>query len=341
MKNNTQTTVPVKQSQPLEVKEQASLEQLRQIYSQPLFDLIEQARKVYLRHWKSNEIQLCTLVSIKTGGCSEDCSYCAQSTRYDTNVEPEKLLSREEVLTVAHRAKSSGSTRLCMGAAWKGVREGTRQFESVLEIIRAVSQLGMEICVTLGELTPTAAEQLKAAGVTTYNHNLDTSPEFYPNIVTTHTFQDRLNTINFAQNAGMSVCCGGILGMGESVEDRLKLLVVLSALKRPPESVPINCLVPIPGTPLEQQPPVDIFELVRLIATARITFPKTKVRLSAGRTQLSREAQALCFLAGANSIFYGNRLLTTGNPDTDADQKLLDDLGFTPQQPFSTTSNPL
>lgn len=341
MKNNTQTTVPVKQSQLLEVKEQALLEQLRQIYSQPLFDLIEQARKVYLRHWKSNEIQLCTLVSIKTGGCSEDCSYCAQSTRYDTNVEPEKLLSREEVLTVAHRAKSSGSTRLCMGAAWKGVREGTRQFESVLEIIRAVSQLGMEICVTLGELTPTAAEQLKAAGVTTYNHNLDTSPEFYPNIVTTHTFQDRLNTINFAQNAGMSVCCGGILGMGESVEDRLKLLVVLSALKRPPESVPINCLVPIPGTPLEQQPPVDIFELVRLIATARITFPKTKVRLSAGRTQLSREAQALCFLAGANSIFYGNRLLTTGNPDTDADQKLLDDLGFTPQQPFSTTSNPL
>jgi len=341
VKNNTQTTVPVKQSQLLEVKEQALLEQLRQIYSQPLFDLIEQARKVYLRHWKSNEIQLCTLVSIKTGGCSEDCSYCAQSTRYDTNVEPEKLLSREEVLTVAHRAKSSGSTRLCMGAAWKGVREGTRQFESVLEIIRSVSQLGMEICVTLGELTPTAAEQLKAAGVTTYNHNLDTSPEFYPNIVTTHTFQDRLNTINYAQNAGLSVCCGGILGMGESVEDRLKLLVVLAALDRPPESVPINCLVPIPGTPLEQQPPVDIFELVRLIATARITFPRTKVRLSAGRSQLSREAQALCFLVGANSIFYGNRLLTTGNPDTDADQKLLADLGFTPQRPFSPTSNPL
>ena len=341
MKNNTQTTTPVKQSQPLENTGQASLEQLRQIYSQPLFDLIDQARKVYLRYWKNNEIQLCTLVSIKTGGCSEDCSYCAQSTRYDTNVEPEKLLSRTEVLTVAQRAKSSGSTRLCMGAAWKGVREGTRQFESVLEIIRSVSQLGMEICVTLGELTPTAAEQLKAAGVTTYNHNLDTSPEFYPNIVTTHTFQDRLNTINYAQNAGLSVCCGGILGMGESVEDRLKLLVVLAALDRPPESVPINCLVPIPGTPLEQQPPVDIFELVRLIATARITFPRTKVRLSAGRSQLSREAQALCFLAGANSIFYGNRLLTTGNPDTDADQKLLADLGFTPQRPFSTTSNPL
>ncbi|MEI8062483.1 MAG: biotin synthase BioB [Verrucomicrobiota bacterium] len=327
----------VSQVQPIDFTGQTSLEQLRQIYSQPLFDLIQQARQIYLQHWKSNEIQLCTLVSIKTGGCSEDCSYCAQSTRYDTNVEPEKLLSRDEVLAVAHRAKSSGSTRLCMGAAWKGVREGTRQFESVLEIVSAVSKLGLEVCVTLGELTPTAAQQLKAAGVTTYNHNLDTSPEFYPNIVTTHTFQDRLNTIHYAQDAGLSVCCGGILGLGESVEDRLKLLVVLAALNRPPESVPINCLVPIPGTPLEQQPPVDIFELVRLIATARITFPRTKVRLSAGRAQLSREAQALCFLAGANSIFYGNRLLTTGNPDTAADLKLLADLGFTPQRPFSDT----
>lgn len=337
MKNNTLNTTMVSQVQPIDFTGQTSLEQLRQIYSQPLFDLIQQARQIYLQHWKSNEIQLCTLVSIKTGGCSEDCSYCAQSTRYDTNVEPEKLLSRDEVLAVAHRAKSSGSTRLCMGAAWKGVREGTRQFESVLEIVSAVSKLGLEVCVTLGELTPTAAQQLKAAGVTTYNHNLDTSPEFYPNIVTTHTFQDRLNTIHYAQDAGLSVCCGGILGLGESVEDRLKLLVVLAALNRPPESVPINCLVPIPGTPLEQQPPVDIFELVRLIATARITFPRTKVRLSAGRAQLSREAQALCFLAGANSIFYGNRLLTTGNPDTAADLKLLADLGFTPQRPFSDT----
>ena len=317
------------------------MERLRQIYSQPLFDLVDQARQVYLNHWKSNEIQLCTLVSLKTGGCSEDCSYCAQSTRYDTNVEPEKLLSLDDVLTVARRAKSSGSTRLCMGAAWKGVREGTRQFDAVLEIIRAVSQLGLEVCVTLGALTPAAAGQLKAAGVTTYNHNLDTSPEFYPNIVTTHTFQDRLDTIRYAQDAGLSVCCGGILGMGESVADRLKLLVILATLDRPPESVPINCLVPIPGTPLEQQPPVDIFDLVRLIATARITFPMAKVRLSAGRTQLSREAQALCFLAGANSIFYGNRLLTTGNPDTAADLKLLADLGFTPQRPFSPALKPL
>ena len=341
MKNNITTITPVSQAQLVDLTGQATLEQLRQIYSQPLFDLIQQARQIYLKHWKSNEIQLCTLVSLKTGGCSEDCSYCAQSTRYNTNVEPEKLLSCDEVLTVARRAKSSGSTRLCMGSAWKGVREDTQQFESVLEIVRAVSQLGLEVCVTLGELTQAAALQLKAAGVTTYNHNLDTSPEFYKNIVTTHTFQDRLDTIRYAQDAGLSVCCGGILGMGESIDYRLKLLVVLAALDRPPESVPINCLVPIPGTPLEQQPPVDIFDLVRLIATARITFPRAKVRLSAGRAQLSREAQALCFLAGANSIFYGNRLLTTGNPDTAADLELLADLGCTPQRPFSTTSNSL
>ena len=341
MKNTTANLASSPASQLIDSEGQASLDKLRQIYSQPLFDLIQQSRQVYLQHWKNNEIQLCTLVNIKTGGCSEDCSYCAQSTRYDTHVEPEKLLSRDEVLAVARRAKSSGSARLCMGAAWKGVREGTRQFEAVLDIIRAVSQLEMEVCVTLGELTPQAASQLKAAGVTTYNHNLDTSPEYYDKIVTTHTFQDRLNTIRYAQAAGLSVCCGGILGMGESVDDRLKLLVVLAALDRPPESVPINCLVPIPGTPLEQQPPVDSFELVRLIATARITFPRAKVRLSAGRSQLSRETQALCFLAGANSIFYGNRLLTTGNPDTAADLQLLADLGCTPQRPFSDMSKPL
>ena len=341
MNRKTTSIQPVLQSQPIDSTGQVALERLRQIYSQPLFDLILQARQVYLQHWKNNEIQLCTLVSIKTGGCSEDCSYCAQSTRYDTHVEPEKLLSCDEVMVVARRAKSSGSTRLCMGAAWKGVREGTRQFESVLEIVRSVSQLGMEVCVTLGELTPSAAEQLKAAGVTTYNHNLDTSPEFYPTIVTTHTFQDRLDTIRYAQAAGLSVCCGGIIGLGETVSDRLKMLVVLTALDRPPESVPINCLVPIPGTPLEQQPPVDSFELVRLIATARITFPRTKVRLSAGRAQLSRETQALCFLAGANSIFYGSRLLTTGNPDTAADLQLLADLGCTPQAPFSDAAKAL
>jgi biotin synthase len=330
--------MPTITEKPVDSKEVATLEKLRQLYRQPLFNLIDQARQVYQTHWKNNEIQLCTLLSIKTGGCSEDCSYCAQSARYDTGLEKEKLLTTAEVMEAARRAKANGSTRFCMGAAWKGVREGTRQFDTVLQTIRSVRTLGMEICVTLGELTDEAARQLKAAGVTAYNHNLDTSPEFYPNIVTTHTYQDRLATIQAVQRAGLSVCCGGIIGMGETVEDRLKMLAVLAGFDPPPESVPINCLVPIPGTPLEEQSPVDIFELARLIAVARITFPRSKVRLSAGRQQLSREGQALCFYAGANSIFYGNKLLTTGNPEADADMQLLTDLGFTPQKSFSDVS---
>jgi biotin synthase len=334
-------TAPSLQSEPVDQKNVVTLVKLQQLYAQPLFDLVDQARKVYANHWKHNEIQLCTLLSIKTGGCSEDCSYCSQSAKYDTGLEKEKLLATDEVMEAARHAKANGSTRFCMGAAWKGVREGTQQFESVLQTIRTVSTLGMEICVTLGELTDGAAQQLREAGVTAYNHNLDTSPEFYPNIVTTHTYQDRLDTIQAAQRAGMSVCCGGIIGLGESVDDRLKMLAVLAQFDPPPESVPINCLVPIPGTPLEEQPPVDAFDLVRLIATTRITFPTAKVRLSAGRQQLSREAQALCFYAGANSIFYGNRLLTTGNPESDADLKLLADLGFRPQAPYTTVPKPL
>ncbi len=306
---------------------------LQQTYRQPFFDLIQQARNVYLEHWQNNEIQLCTLLSIKTGGCSEDCAYCAQSARYDTGIKPDRLMPTDEVLELARRAKAAGTTRFCMGAAWKGVREGTAQFESVLETCRAVSALGLEVCVTLGELSDEAARQLKAAGVTAYNHNLDTSPEFYPNIVTTHTFEDRLRTIRAVQAAGISVCCGGIIGMGETVDDRLRMLEVLMSFEPPPESVPINCLMPMPGTPLEDQPPVDVFELVRLIATARIAFPRSKVRLSAGRTHLSREAQALCFFAGANSIFYGNKLLTAGNPEADFDRKLLAELGLTAQAP--------
>src|SRR5258705_5186563 len=225
-----------------------TLNWLKKTYSQPLFDLIQQARTVYLEHWRNNEVQLCTLLSIKTGGWREDCTYCAQSARYEAGVEAERLMSTGEVMEIASRAKANGSTRFCMGAAWKGVREGTTQFESVLETVRAVSTLGMEVCVTLGQLTESAARQLKVAGVTAYNHNLDTSPEFYPNIVTTHTYQDRLDTIAAVQRAGMSVCCGGIIGLGESVDDRLKMLAVLAQFDPPPESVPINCLVPIPGT---------------------------------------------------------------------------------------------
>jgi biotin synthase len=311
------------------------LERLQQIYAQPFFDLIQQARTVYLQHWQNNEVQLCTLLSIKTGGCSEDCAYCAQSARYEAGVQAERLMSAEEVLEIARRAKAGGSTRFCMGAAWKGVKEGTAGFDSVLGIVREVSRLGMEVCVTLGQLTDQAARQLREAGVTAYNHNLDTSPEFYPQIVTTHTFQDRLGTIRAVQRAGLSVCSGGIIGMGETVTDRLRMLEVLTGFDPPPESVPINCLMAMPGTPLEEQPPVDVFELVRLVATTRIALPRSKVRLSAGRSRLTREAQALCFFAGANSIFYGNKLLTADNPEADADRELLRDLGLVPQQPFS------
>jgi biotin synthase len=310
-----------------------TLQRLRAIYHQPLFDLIQQGRNAYLANWRDNEVQLCTLLSIKTGGCSEDCAYCSQSARYETGLETQRLLPTQEVLEAARRAKQNGATRFCMGAAWRGVREGTAQFDSVLETVREVSKLGMEVCVTLGELTETAAQQLKQAGVTAYNHNIDTSPEFYPRIVTTHTFQDRLDTIERVQRSGMSVCCGGIIGMGESVEDRLRMLEVLTTFNPPPESVPINCLMPMAGTPLAAQQPVDIFELVRLIATTRITFPKAKVRLSAGRTYLSKEAQALCFFAGANSIFYGGKLLTANNPEVEADRQLLAELGLVPQPP--------
>jgi biotin synthase len=305
--------------------------ELEDLYHQPLFDLISQSRAVHLQHWRGEEVQRCSLLSIKTGGCSEDCAYCAQSAHYSTGVEREELLSLSHVMTAARRAHENGATRFCMGAAWRGVRDGSEKFERVLEIVREVSQLGMEVCVTLGEIGSAEARKLKAAGVTAYNHNLDTSPEFYPEIVSTHTFQDRLDTIAAVQESGMSVCCGGIIGMGETETDRLRLLEVLSNLDPAPESVPINCLMPMPGTPLAGQAPVDIFELVRLIAVTRIALPKARVRLAAGRTRLSREGQALCFFAGANSIFYGNKLLTAKNPAVDVDVALLRELGLQPQ----------
>ena len=301
---------------------------LSSLYHQPLFDLISQSRAVHLAHWRGEEVQRCSLLSIKTGGCSEDCAYCAQSSHYSAGVEREELLSLENVLTAARRARSQGATRFCMGAAWRGVRDGSEKFERVLEIVREVSQLDMEVCVTLGEIGPVEARKLKSAGVTAYNHNIDTSPEFYPEIVSTHTFQNRLNTIAAVQESGMSVCCGGIIGMGESEADRLRMLEVLSNFDPPPESVPINCLMAMPGTPLADQPSVDIFELVRLIAVTRIALPKARVRLAAGRTRISREGQALCFFAGANSIFYGDKLLTAKNPAADVDVVLLRELGL-------------
>ena len=303
-------------------------DELSTLYHQPFFDLISQSRAVHLQHRPSEEVQRCSLLSIKTGGCSEDCAYCAQSAHYSTGLDREDLLSLEEVMTAAHRARTQGATRFCMGAAWRGVRDGSEKFERVLAIVREVSQLGMEVCVTLGEIGPVEARKLKAAGVTPYNHNINTSPEFYRAIVSTHTFQDRLDTIAAVQHSGMSVCCGGILGMGETEADRLRMLEVLSNFDPPPDSVPINCLMPMPGTPLADQPPVDIFELVRLIAVTRVALPKARVRLAAGRTRISREGQALCFFAGANSIFYGDKLLTAKNPAADVDVALLRELGL-------------
>lgn len=309
------------------------LSDLQELYDLPFFGLIQRARRVHEEHWPENEVQLCTLLSIKTGGCSEDCSYCAQSARYSTSVDAERLMEKDEILERARHARENGSTRFCMGAAWKGVRDGTKRFDQVLDIVESVSELGMEVCTTLGELGAAEAEKLREAGVTAYNHNIDTSPEHYRNIVSTHTFQDRLNTLRHVQDAGMSVCSGGILGLGESTEDRLKMLEILSNFNPPPESVPINSLVPIPGTPLAESQGVDTFEIVRMIAIARIAIPDAKVRLSAGRKQMSEELQTLCFFAGANSIFYGDKLLTTGNPQSEADLDLLRKLGLEPQKP--------
>lgn len=305
-----------------------NFDELSRLYHQPLFDLISQSREIHLRHWRGEQVQRCSLLSIKTGGCSEDCAYCAQSAHYSTGLEREDLLPVDDILTAARRARAQGATRFCMGAAWRGVRDGTPKFEQVLETVREVSQLGMEVCVTLGQIGPAEARKLKSAGVTAYNHNIDTSPEFYPEIVTTHSFTDRLNTIAAVQESGMSVCCGGIIGMGESIDDRLRMLEVLSNFDPPPESVPINCLMAMPGTPLGDQPPIDVFELVRLIAVTRIALPQARVRLAAGRTRISREGQALCFFAGANSIFYGDKLLTADNPAADSDVALLRELGL-------------
>lgn len=314
--------------------------QLRNLYDLPFFELLKKARTVHEEHWPEREVQLCTLLSIKTGGCSEDCGYCAQSARYTTGLQKETLMDTDTVMQRARAAKDNGSTRFCMGAAWKGVRKGTQKFEQVLDIVRNVSTLGMEVCVTLGELGPVEATLLKEAGVTAYNHNIDTSREHYKNIVTTHTFDDRLRTIQNAQQAGMSVCTGGILGLGESIDDRLKMLETLSEFNPHPESVPINSLMPIKGTPMENNEPVDVFSLVRMIALTRIAIPKAKVRLSAGRYSLSKEGQALCYFAGANSIFYGDKLLTTVNPRANEDMKLLQELGLAPQAPNPNMSAP-
>jgi biotin synthase len=317
-----------------------TLAELQELHSLPFFDLLKRSHEVHETSFPDGKIQLCTLLSIKTGGCSEDCSYCAQSAHYKTQLESQALLEKGEVMKYARDAKASGSTRFCMGAAWKGVRGGTPKFEQVLDIVREVATLDMEVCVTLGELGPEEARQLRDAGVNAYNHNLDTSPEHYPNIVSSHTYADRLRTIRNVQDAGMSVCCGGILGLSETITDRLRLLEVISSFNPHPESVPINSLMPMPGTPMAHNPQVDPFDLVRMIACARIAVPTAKVRLSAGRDRLSDEIQALCFYAGANSIFYGEKLLTGENPTAEADRGLLAKLGLEILEPNPAMAAP-
>ncbi len=294
------------------------------LLSQPLLDLVDQARQVHLRHHAEGTVQLASLLSIKTGACPEDCKYCPQSAHYakSTGLKREEVLDVHDVLAKAAIAKEAGATRFCMGAAWREVKDG-EAFDSVLDMVRGVRALGMEACVTLGMLTQAQAGRLAEAGLTAYNHNLDTSPEFYGEIITTRCYEDRLDTLERVRRAGVHVCCGGIIGMGESVDDRAGLLQTLANLDPHPESVPINALVAVPGTPLEDRPPIDPLDLVRMVAAARVLMPASRVRLSAGRRSLSREAQVLCFLAGANSIFYGDKLLTTANNDVDDDLALI------------------
>jgi biotin synthase len=312
------------------IRHDFSVAEARALHDLPLFELVDRARAVHLEHHPRSEVQLCTLLSVKTGGCPEDCAYCPQSSHHDSSVKGEAMLKVGDVLAAAHRAKEAGATRFCMGAAWREVKDG-QAFDRVLEMVRGVKALGLEACVTLGMLTDEQARRLKEAGLDAYNHNLDTSREHYRSIISTRTYDDRLRTLRNVRQAGITVCSGGIIGMGESVDDRCGLLVELSALDPHPESVPVNALVRVAGTPLEALPPIDPIELVRMIAVARILMPKSRVRLSAGRSELGREAQLLCLYAGANSIFYGDRLLTTPNPESDEDSALLRAAGLTAQ----------
>jgi biotin synthase len=309
-----------------------SLDEVRAIHDLPLPDLLFKAQTVHRENHPGGQVQLCSLLSIKTGACPEDCAYCPQSAHYETGLSNERLMSVQDVLDKADLAREAGATRFCMGAAWREVRDGN-DFDNVLEMVSGVRKLGMEACVTLGMLTGEQAVRLKEAGLSAYNHNLDTSREYYGEIITTRRYDDRLDTLRHVREAGITVCSGGIIGMGESNDDRCLMLIELANLPCHPESVPINSLVAVEGTPLADQQPVEPFEMVRMIATARIMMPTSMVRLSAGRSELGQEAQLLCFMAGANSIFYGERLLTTGNPDTDEDQALLEKAGLTPLLP--------
>jgi len=317
----------------VEIRNDWTKEEISEIYHSPVLELIYRAASVHRQHNDASEVQVCTLLSVKTGGCSEDCAYCPQAARYNTDVEVHKLMEVDEVLNNAKQAKESGSTRFCMGAAWREVRDN-RDFDKVVEMVTGVNKMGLEVCCTLGMLTKEQALKLKDAGLYAYNHNLDTSEEYYGEVITTRTYDDRLETIDNVRQAKISVCSGGIIGLGESTDDRIGMLYTLSNLAEHPESVPVNALVPVEGTPLEEQEKVSVWEMVRMIATARIIMPKAMVRLSAGRVRMTVEEQALCFMAGANSIFAGDKLLTTPNPEVDMDKQMFQTLNLKPRESF-------
>ncbi|KAG6491637.1 biotin synthase, mitochondrial-like [Zingiber officinale] len=310
-----------------------SRDEIKSIYDSPILDLLFHGAQVHRHYHKFREVQQCTLLSIKTGGCSEDCSYCPQSSRYDTGLKAQKLMGKDPVMEAARKAKDAGSTRFCMGAAWRDTIGRKTNFNQILEYVKEIRTMGMEVCCTLGMIEKQQAEELKKAGLTAYNHNLDTSREYYPNIITTRSYDERLETLQHVREAGISVCSGGIIGLGEAEADRVGLLHTLATLPVHPESVPINALVAVKGTPLQDQKPVEIWEMIRMIASSRIIMPKAMVRLSAGRIRFSMPEQALCFMAGANSIFTGEKLLTTANNDYDADQLMFKILGLTPKAP--------
>ena len=308
-------------------------EEINNIYHSPLLDLIYRAATEHQAHHETGEVQVCTLLSIKSGGCPEDCAYCPQSARYETEVDAQKMLDTETILSAASRAKEAGSTRFCMGAAWRNARN-TKDFDRVLEVVQKITNMDMEVCCTLGMLTDEQARQLKEAGLYAYNHNLDSGEDFYKKIITTRSYDERLDTLEKVRKHDISICSGGIIGMGESDEDRIDLLHTLSTLPEHPESVPVNALLPVEGTPMENQPKVPVWDMARMIATARILMPKAMVRLSAGRVRMSMEEQSLCFMAGANSIFTGEKLLTTDNNDLNEDMKMFDILGLKPREAF-------
>ena len=310
-----------------------TIEEIHEIYNTPLLELVFRAASVHREYNDTAEVQVCTLLSIKTGGCAEDCAYCPQAARYQTDINVQALMKKDEVLEYAQKAKDAGSTRFCMGAAWREVRDN-KDFDRVIDMVKGVNELGMEVCCTLGMLTESQAQKLADAGLYAYNHNLDTSSEYYGEIITTRTYDDRLKTLDNVRKAGVTVCCGGIIGLGETHEDRIKMLYTLCTMPEHPESTPINALVPVAGTPLANNTKVDIWDMVRMIATARILMPKTMVRLSAGRTDMSVAEQALCFLAGANSIFAGEKLLTTPNPSFEEDNLMFQMLGLKPREAF-------